>query len=198
MNLPDIEQEARETYRVAGFDSREPAKMLDLARCILGPSGVQTVPFNALPSDGFLAQVNGERRIYLRHGLSEKRRRFVIGHELGHYILGIDSSKRENEEFCDRFSAALIAPREAFELALGIADGPNYTKLATMFSTTESCTALRFGEVTDTPVALVTPQRTRVRGAQFNWPSKMNGPGLHSSKLRDGSGRFAVRVSLTG
>lgn len=191
MNPSHIEQEARETYRYAKLDSREPAKMLDLARKVLGPSGVQTVPVNALPCDGYLAKVHGEPRIYLRSGLSEERRRFVIGHELGHHILGIDSSTRDNEEACDRFAAALVAPREAFDLALRIG-GPDYAKLAKWFSTTESCAALRFGEVTDTPLALVAPGRVRIRGAEFAWPEKMRGPGLRASRLNDGSRRFAV------
>jgi hypothetical protein len=192
MTFDDIEGEAA---LMAGDDSEAP-KVLALARRVLGgPGTVLTVHARALPGDACLATVNGQRRIYLRSGLESRRLRWAVAHELGHLALELDSSTRENEDACDAFAAALLLPRRAFQLALR-ETGVSYTKLARWFVTTESCAALRFGEVTDVPLMLVAPARVRTRGAEFAWPPDMSRrpPGLRRATLRDDRRRVALRM----
>src|SRR5690606_30327780 len=106
-----------------------------------------------------LAVVEGERRIYVRRGLSAARQRFAVAHELAHWALGLLSGS-EAEARCDALAACLVAPRRAFQRALR--DTDCYGELAELFGSTESCVALRLGEVTGEPVALVTPSSVRV------------------------------------
>jgi len=193
MTLEEIEGEAA----LMVGDTSEAPRVLALARRVLGGAGtVLTVHARALPGDAALATVNGERRIYLRSGLSPLRQRWAVAHELGHLALELDSSTRENEDACDAFAAALLLPRRAFQVALR-ETGVSYTKLAQWFVTTESCAALRLGEVTDVPLALVAPSRTRVRGAEFGWPLELRAgriPGVRRATLRDDRRRVALRV----
>ena len=188
-----IEDEARVLLRSAGIADDAPFRMQDLVRAHLGPDGIRFVPVRAIPSEGALARVHGDWKIYLRKGLSHEETRFVLGHELAHWALGLDSSSQENEDTCDSLAAALVAPRNAFARALRETGRLSYTRLARWFVTTESCAALRFGEVTDTPLALVAPGRTRIRGAEFEWPGGWSGPGIKRAKLKDDARRIAVR-----
>lgn len=202
MTLEDIEGEAGVLYRSTGFELDEPAPMLELARRALGRGCVLQVHARAIPGDACLATVGGERRLYLRRGLSPERARWAIAHELGHWALGVDSSSRENEDNCDALAAALVAPRAAFRAALREC-GDRYHKLAVWFQTTESCAALRLGEVTGDPLALIAPARVRVRGSEFVWPgeaelrqlaAKPRVPGVRKARLRDDQRRVAMRV----
>lgn len=192
MTLDDIEGEAA----LMVGDGSEAPKVVALARRVLGgPGTVLTVHARALPGDACLATVHGQRRIYLRSGLEPRRLRWAVAHELGHLALELDSSTRENEDACNAFAAALLAPRRAFQRALA-ETGVSYTKLARWFATTESCVALRFGEVTDVPLMLVAPQRIRVRGAEFVWPAAGSTrlPGVRRATLRDDHRRVALRA----
>lgn len=188
-SLPDIEGEVRWVFDHLGIDDETPPPILEVAKKLIG-TPVLTVPFRVLHGDGQLAKVNGEPRIYVRSGLTPKRLRWAVAHELGHHILKLDSSTLENEDAVNAFAAALLVPRRAFQLALR-ETGPklSYTKLARWFATTESCAALRLGEVTDVPLALLAPERTRVRGSEFTWPPQMNGPGVTRNRLGDDLGR---------
>jgi hypothetical protein len=196
MDLGDIEGEAALLLRQGGQDDGGPPRVLELARAILGRGGVEAVPHRALPGDGCLAVVQGERRIYVRTGLEPVRLRWVVAHELGHLALGLDSSSRDNEDACDAFAAALLLPRRAYQAALREV-GVSYTKLARWFVTTESCAALRLGEVTDVPLALVAPARVRTRGADFAWPAELVAgriPGVRRATLRDDRRRVVMRA----
>jgi hypothetical protein len=192
-----IEGEAGLMLKRSGDGDSEAPRVLDLARRVLGDSGaLVTVHARALPGDACLVVVRGQRRIYLRRGLDPARQRWAVAHELGHVALGLDSSSRANEDACDAFAAALLLPRRAFQSALR-QTGLSYTKLARWFVTTESCAALRLGEVTDVPLALVAPSRTRVRGAEFGWPAELTSgriQGVRRATLRDDRRRVALRA----
>lgn len=195
MDLADLEGEAALALRRAGQESDEPPCILEVARRLTGRA-VEVASFRALPGDGCLVRVRGEPQIYVRGQLTPQRLRWVVPHELGHLALGLDSSTRENEDAADAFAAALLLPRRAFQIALQ-ETGVSYSKLARWFATTESCAALRFGEVTSTPLALVAPVRVRVRGEGFGWPLKLHGariPGVKRTVLRDDRRRVAMRV----
>lgn len=197
MTIGDFDRAAETLYRAAGLDVGEPACPLALARALLGPGNVRTAPLHALPGDAAITKVNGSWRIYLREGTPPRRARFAICHELSHWTLGVDRSERD----CDRLAAALIAPRAAF-LRAAKACGPRLTKLAALFSASESCMALRLGEVTLDPVALVTRDEVRIRGVVFGWPSEARlremavrrAPSwLKKCRLRDDGSRTVLR-----
>jgi hypothetical protein len=192
MTPGDFDADADLLLQHHGFDDEMAPNVIRLARCVLGV-GVQTVHARALPGDGALAIVHGQARIYVRSGLSPARQRWVIAHELGHWALGIDSSCQANEDKCDAFAAALLVPRRAFKCALTRV-GLHCSTLARELAVTESCVALRLGEVTGCPVALLTPQRVRVRGDEFAWPSEIRNsriPNTRKITLRDDRRRVA-------
>src|SRR5688572_15014977 len=193
--LDDIEGEAGLMLRRWGDGDTEAPRVLELARRVLGDrSGVVTVHARALPGDAAVAVVNGQQRIFVRRGLEPSRQRWAVAHELGHIALRLDSSSLANEDACNAFAAALLAPRRAFQAALR-ETGMSYTQLARWFVTTESCAALRLGEVTDVPLALVAPARVRVRGADFSWPTDLRAarvPGVRRATLKDDRRRVAL------
>lgn len=89
-----------------------------------------------------------------------------------------------------------IMVRRAYRFALQEV-GVSYPKLAKWFVTSESCVALRFGEVTGCPLALLTPQRVRVRGDEFVWPLDIRNSRISTMRriaLKDERRRVVVRV----
>jgi hypothetical protein len=174
--------------------------MVWLAKRLLGETAVRLVSPDALPGDAALARVDGETRIYLRTGLSQTRLRFAVAHELAHWALDIGSASLDGEQLCDALAAALVAPRPAFHGALRDV-GERYPVLADRFGTSESCIVLRWGEVTGTPTALVTPSSVRVRGGAFDWPDEdgiralamaPRGAGIRRAVLGDDQQRVAL------
>lgn len=196
----DFEGAADALYREAGYDDGAPAPILGLAKRLLGPGALHRVHAGALRADAALVTVQGERRIYVRRGLSQPRLRFAVAHELAHWALGLDSSCRENEEQCNALAACLVAPRRAFLRALR--ETELYKDLAERFVTTESCAALRQAEVTGEPTALVCPHTIYVRGDEWIWPAERElralaargGPGIRKARLKDDRRRVAVRA----
>lgn len=83
--------------------------------------GVSEIVDADLVEDGRLECVSGAHRIVLRQGLRVTRRRFTVGHELGHLLLtegnaGLVARRAlpvtdHVERFCDSFAAALLLPR---------------------------------------------------------------------------------------
>lgn len=195
----DIEGEAEAAYRAAGLELDEGVTPIWLAKRLLGPDAVVGVASLMQPGGGCLVRVHGQPRIYYRARLPPALRDFVIGHELAHALLG-ERVGDEAEAACDAFAAAVIAPRRAYLAALR-AYGVRFTKLARAFATTESLVALRLGEVTGEPVALLAPHSLRVRGSECAWPSEpelrsvlpRSGPGLARARLRDDPRRTAIR-----
>lgn len=192
MNLEDIEGEAGSVFSQTRLDSCEVPNFHTLTLRLLGRAP-EIVPISAVPGDACLAVVNGESRIFLRKGLSKSRARFAVAHELAHFVLGIDSTDRDNEDACDALAACLVVPRRAFRLALG--ENMKWRELAEKFHASESCVALRYGEVTDVPLALIAPSRVRVRGAEFVWPANFAPRrGIKRSRLEDDRRRTVVRA----
>lgn len=193
----EIEGEAELLYRQAGFSTDEQAPTVLLARRLLGPESIRTVHAEALPGDGCLARVGGEWRIYVRRCAPPQAKRFALLHELAHWALGGEATELE----CDALSAALLVPRRAYLRVLA-REGLRLPALALAFGTTETCVALRLGEATSEPLALITPATVRVRGQEWSWPSehtirswvKGRAPGLKKARLRDDNRRFLLRA----
>lgn len=172
MDQADIEGTVDAAYRSAGFETDEPAAPLALARRLLGISH-PVRRAHGLLTNAALARVHSEWRIYLRHGLSDRARDWLVSHELGEWLLTREGySEGDSEEMADRIGAALRAPRKAFSIAAR-STGANWAELADAFGTSESSAALRWGEVVGDPLALIAPRRpVRVRGAAWTWPAE--------------------------
>lgn len=202
LDSADIEGEAESLYRSAGIDAGTPAPAVWLATELLGQGCVVGIHALQQPGGGCLVRVSGQARIYFRHRLPPERRDFVVAHELAHWALGDRAGEElETEQACDALAAALIAPRRAF-LKLVQKHGARFTLLARAFATTESLVALRFGETTFEPLALVAPRSVRVRGAAYSWPSEpalreiaaRAKPGLRKTALLDDVRRLVLRA----
>lgn len=202
MDAGDIEGTAEAMYRAAGLDPREGASPLALARGLLGPGAVRSYHAASLPGDGSLAWLEGKPRIYIRAKLPPVRRNFAVCHELAEWCLTLARYQEPDvEQIANALAAALLAPRQRFLRALR-EDGRSLPLLAQHLGTTESCAALRLGETTDLPLALVAPSRpVRLRGAEFAWPdedairrmaSGRAAPGLAKTKLRDDPRRVVL------
>ena len=196
------EREVESVYRVSGFNTDTPAPMMVLVKGILGPDSLRIVPASSLPGDAALAKIKGCSKIFLRKGLSPERARFAVAHELAHYVLGIGSNDPRGERACDAFAAKLIAPARAYQKAIE-SIGDRYGVLAKWFTTSESCVALRLGEVTGTPLALVTTAEVRLRGSFYSWgeasdvrslAARRHIPGIKKAKLHDQSSRITLMV----
>ena len=199
-----LERETLRIYAAARLDPAQGASPGDLARAILGPASLVVAPESMLAGGGALVRVRDQWRIYVRRGLRPEFARFTVLHELAHYILG----RGATEEECDALAACLLAPRGAFERAARTlpAELPArevYHQLARWFVATDSFAALRFGEVTSSPLVIVAPTSVRVRGATYSWPPEpvLRGlakartlPGLSKATLRDDPRRVALRV----
>lgn len=195
-----VEGIARDLLRSAGADETERTRPSELVRALLGPGSLYSVHARSLPGDGSLAIVDGEPRVYIRQRLSPVRKRWAICHELAEWWLwreGVRDSGIENA--ADGIAAALLLPRLAF-LRAQREVGPKYHQIAGWFDVTESCAALRSGEVTGEPLALVAPTRVRIRGADFVWGSEEQiralarkpNPWVHRARLSDDRRRLAL------
>lgn len=199
-----FEGEAARIYLAARLDPTLPAVPAELVRRLLGPSALRVLPKQWV-THGSLARIGAEWRIYLRHGLPAPQARFIALHELSHWALGPGATEDE----CDQLAARLLAPRPAVERALrevwrpGIELAAVYERLGEWFGCTHSFAAMRLGEVAGGALALVTPTRVRVRGADYAWPSEqeLRGlakakrlPGLMKARLRDDPARVVIRA----
>jgi hypothetical protein len=191
-----IEREAAAIFRAARADPAKPPPPQTLVTRLLGIGSVRVVPASVLPVGGAIARVGDRWRVYLRAGIPSRQARFTVLHELAHWALG--SSATEDE--CDALAARLLAPREAFELAMK-REGKSFTRLARWFGCTETFAALRYGEVTDEPLVVVAPASVRIRGREWSWPAEqeLRGlvkarrlPGLRKARLRDDPRRVAL------
>ncbi len=193
--IGDIEAAAETLYRAAGFSILEQAPPLTLAERLLGDGAVRTAPADAMASRGALVRLGGVWRIYLNAACDQRRKRFVLLHEVAHWAL-----PEATEEQCDRLAGALLMPRQLF---LRGAAHRQPRALAECFGASESCTWLRFGEATGKPMALISPTTIRLRGVGFSWPSetalrdlaqRKRSPGLRRAVLRDDPKRAVLRA----
>lgn len=192
----EIETTAQELLRTARMSLTERPNPDELARRLLG-STVRAAPPHVLRREAALARVSGQWWVFLRSDVTGARRGFALLHEVAHWAMGAAAA----EGRCDALAAALLAPKRAFIQVLDRI-GPALPRLARAFDTTESCVALRLGETTGRPLALVTPRSVRVRGEGYSWPSEaelrmhQRLPGIRRAVLRDDRARALLTAQL--
>ena len=157
-------------YQEAREDPDEPVSPVRLARRLLGADGVRLVPRLALQTDwAALIQINGHPCIAVRRDVPDAELGHTIARALAKWALR-RAQLLDANDICDYVAAALVAPAPAFRRALS-SIGPNLPELADVFRTTQSLVALRWGESTARPLALVRPGLVRVRNVrEFAWP----------------------------
>jgi len=165
-----LEGVALRVYDEAREDPYDPVSPVRLARALIGSDAVTIVPRHALRTTwAMLVRIGDRAHIVVRRDVPEGELGHTIAHELAHWVLRREGM-RDTEEACDYLAAALVAPTSAFRRALALL-GPKLARLAKAFRTTETLVALRWGEISWTPLALVRPGRVRVRGQlEFVWP----------------------------
>jgi len=124
--------------------------------------------------------------ILTKAGTRDERRRFTIGHELGHFLIPShkgnrqcsaadlretrrDNERRRQEAEANRFSAGLLMPRPWFVRdirGLGEADVTHVQTLAKKYKTSLEACANRYIELTDDTCALVFSKDGVVRYAR--------------------------------
>lgn len=162
----DAEGAARWIYERAGIDPGDPPGPSQVARA-LGLK-VATAPKRGAWGHGCLVRIGSRWSIWLAPQLPEEHRAFAIAHEIAEWAHRMRSTPAD-EPLCDATAAAVLAPRAVFAAQLERGE-PDFSSLAAAFRTTESCVALRLGEVTGRPLALVSPGLVRVRGDDWSWP----------------------------
>jgi len=201
MTPDDLERTAEMLLHVAHVNAGEPTKPEALVRKLLGPASVFSVKAHSLPRDGTFALVNGAPKIYLRKGLPPVRRRWALCQELAEWWLWREGLRNERTlADVERIAAGLLIPRAAFSQALARVGGES-RRMAQHFGTSETCLVLRMSELTRVPLALVSPQKVRLRGAEFGWPSEqqmrtlshtLRLPGIRKVRLQDDRRRLAL------
>lgn len=167
-DVADAEGDATALHQLAGSDPGNPLGPETIARRLLGRRCIRPAPRTLGPARAALTR-NGEQwEIWLPRGLPTRQRTFAIAHELAEWWV----RRRVEpwiEDYADLLAAAIIAPRQAF-LPLYREVGADLPELAETFETSETCVALRVGEATGIPCAVISPERVRVRGEPFGWP----------------------------
>jgi hypothetical protein len=141
-------------------------------------------------------------QIWVSRRLGASDRHFAVLHELGEWWLGrLDFRGPEREAVADRIAAALVAPRQRYR---PLADqlGFDPPGLSQHFAATQTCLALRFGEVTGRPVLVVDRTQAWARGDPFVWTPEDRDlfdlargplpPSVQRIRLTDCRGRVAL------
>lgn len=202
MLICDPEVAARAILERAGFGLHDNPGTEAIAVGLLGKGCIELVPPRAIGWAHAELATYRRLKIFLSDLLNPIEAAYSVGHELGHLHIGHHAhGSRDLEETCDAIAAALVCPRGAYQRAVE-EQGPKIAlaRLAKAFAVTQTCAALRLGEVTQRPIAVVTPQLVRVRGAAWSWPEEeeirrirvVTTSTLTRVRIADGAGRWAL------
>lgn len=197
LSLPDAEGETALLYERSGADLSDPPGPYALAESLglaieYGGRGIV--------GDAMLAGST----IRVRRRLPPAREVFGIAHEIAEFWLR-GRSDEEAEPNANLLAACIVMPRPAVLEAVA-AIGRDLTALAAAFVVTETAMALRLAEIDDTPTLIVSRSWAWVRGAEYGWPSSLegarrlakctppNGLELDREQLRDDPHRVVVRA----
>lgn len=191
----DIEGEA--AWLLRDFDRAPGARAL-VARH-LGDGAILSVA-NMKGGDACLIMLHGRPTICVRRKLSPTAFRWAVLHELAEWHLQrVDYRGADVEHVAEALTAALVVPRDAYRRARR-ERGESWEQLALDFMATQTCVALRHGEVTGEPLAVVAPATVRVRGREWTWPDEGGlrrlarevRPGLRRAVLTDDRRRVVL------
>ena len=199
IDIWDHETNCEQIYAEAGIDSAEPPGPHAIASALMGRGW--PCYLRLASGLGFYSPAGARERIYLRPGMTPFREAWVIYHELAERHLYGVRGEDAHETACDQLAACLRAPRAAFrELVADV--GLDLPRLARDAYCSETSAALRFGETTGTPVAVITSDGVRVRGDEWGWPdadelrrlarSRLLPPELRRVTIGDARGRVVL------
>lgn len=160
-----LEWNAAHIHRLAGSPPEDPWRADAVVEQLIGP-----IRYFTGPGEGRLEKDGDRWVVSVNRAIPWPRQHFAIAHELSHWFYR-ERGIAHTEEMADALAAAIIAPRRA-ALALFQAVGLDLAEFAATFEVTHTCAALRYGEVTWTPIAAFSPRIVRVRGEAFGWPDE--------------------------
>jgi hypothetical protein len=139
-SIADIRRQAVRLLQCAGV-TREPVSLRDVVSAL----NLEVVQASGQPfsCEAALEPVGDGHRIVVHHGRSERRRRFTIAHELGHFVLhphrlapqrggGVNTAWQAQEREADQFAAELLMPEALVRQAV-LEYGPEPDRLADRF-----------------------------------------------------------------
>lgn len=199
--LVDVEAEAVRLLERLGFDSARAPYVEAVAAAAVGAAHVVTTSRMFAPA----RYVPESDTIEVRASVGSMRRRWCLAHELGERALHLLAYQGEDsEQLADGFAAALLVPGPALRAELR-RSGRHLPTLARLFAVSQTIVALRLGEVTGSPLALVSPRWVKVRGEDFAWPgeeelraiaSRREPPaGVERRALTDAAGRVLLTAA---
>lgn len=171
--LDDAEALIEEAYARAGVrDEQAVCFPAELIRRRFGEDAIAIV--HGLKQRASVGIVNGKPVFAVRASLSREERRFCLGHELAHIVCNEAGYLGDDiETVCDFIGAGIQTRARPF-LRRARAYGAKFEPLAVEFGTTQTWAALRYGETTGAPTAVIGPKSVRVRGSAWEWGSVEN------------------------
>lgn len=162
-----IEASAADIYRRARVDPGRVPSVASLCSTLLGSPPRYVVGMRV---EACLVRTFDAWRVWVRAGVSPERARWLVAHEIAEwYYRRVHVHNSVKEGWCDALGAALVAPAPVIREALSV-HGLDLPRLARSLKTTQSLVALRYGEVTHCPVALVRSDGASLRGEPRDWP----------------------------
>jgi len=192
MQMGDLEALADGFLRRSGLTGLQPPSRIAKA------CGVVVEAVANQRAEGTLGRLRSQWVIGVRASLPYARRQHRVGHEIGHILLveaGVPTGPY-TEAWCDFIGGALVLPRDQVRAVAALGA---LSEAAERIRTTETLVALRIGEVTGEPVAVVTPHTVYARG-DVEWPdkgtlrrwSRSGRVGLRKWRLRDDPKRVVM------
>jgi hypothetical protein len=164
----DVETEAIRILEGNNIDPHDAPDPVLLAYCLVGPDNLLRVPNLRVRA----RYVPARDTIEVRRGLPVLTEGYAIMHEVAERHLRFEIfGSEEVERQANALAAALLVPAPALRVALSL-HGRTLPQLAGHLRTTESIVALRLGEVTGTPLALVASNWVQTRGDAYGWPDE--------------------------
>lgn len=177
----ELEWEVSEIYRAAGLDPSEPASARKLAGCLLGPHAVESC---ARLDRAHYAIVDGAPLIRIPRGLPPVVEEMKLFHELCEYWWRARDCENK-EQVMDLFAYMLRMPRDGFRRWSRVV-GCNPALLSQPFRSSQTAVMLRWGEVHNRSVVVVTPAGARARGPEIEVPDVRTLRGIVKAKALDG------------
>jgi len=201
VDIWDAEGAQRAIYDEAGAPFDEPCEAHELALALMGRGWCEYV--DTLICDGCYSRAGARERIYLRRRMHPFREVWTIYHELSERHFYGERGDPAHDFACDATAARLRAPMAAFR-RLVHAVGDDFATLASETETSQTSAAMRWAEVTGTPLIVVSPDHVRARGDAFEWPDEeelrrlsraRNLPDeIERVRLTDARGRVVIRA----